>query len=157
MKTATLDKKVPDFSLPATDEMTFKLSDYLGSHVILYFYPKDSTPGCTQEGKDFTQHMKDFEKEEALIFGVSRDSLTSHQKFKDKQGYPFPLLSDTDEIACKLFDVLKEKNMFGKKVFGIERSTFLINKDGILVKEWRKIKVKGHVEDVLSELKTINN
>lgn len=156
MKTASLGKKVPDFSLPATGDVTFKLSEYLGNHLVLYFYPKDATPGCTQEGHDFTAHMKDFEKEEALIFGLSRDSVKSHEKFKEKQGYPFMLLSDEEEKACQIFEVLKEKNMFGKKVFGIERSTFVIDKDGVLVKEWRKVKVKGHVEEVLSAVQALN-
>ena len=124
--------------------------------MILYFYPKDHTPGCTLEGHEFSKLKKNFEKLNAVIFGVSRDSVQSHEKFKEKQCYSIDLLSDEDETACQIFDVIKEKNMYGKKVFGIERSTFLIDEKGVLLHEWRKVKAEGHAQEVLDYLKLIN-
>lgn len=121
--------------------------------VLLYFYPKDSTPGCTIEGHEFSKLKKEFSKLNIAIFGISRDSISSHEKFKEKQCYTIDLLSDEDEIACGIFDVIKEKNMYGKKVMGIERSTFLISEDGILIQEWRKVKAEGHALALLQELK----
>jgi len=151
-----LGKPVPDFERPATGDKTIKLSDYRGEkNVVVYFYPKDSTPGCTTEGQDFRDTYRKFTSRKTVILGVSRDSLKSHENFKTKQGFPFDLLSDTDEALCQLFDVIKMKNMYGKQVRGIERSTFLIDKQGVLRAEWRKVKVKGHVEDVLNAVKEL--
>lgn len=153
--TVAIGKKVPNFELPATGEQTIKLSALKGQKVVLYFYPKDSTPGCTQEGQDFRDQFAKFKRAGAVVFGVSRDSLKSHERFKDKQQFNFDLLSDEKEELCNLFDVIKEKNMYGKKVMGIERSTFLIDEKGVLQKEWRKVKVPGHVEEVLLAVKAL--
>jgi thioredoxin-dependent peroxiredoxin len=141
--------KVADFFAPATGG-TFKLSEHKGESVVLYFYPKDNTPGCTTEGAQFRDAWKQFRKAGAVIVGCSRDSLKSHESFKAKMGFPFELISDADESLCKQFDVIKMKNMYGKQVRGIERSTFLIDGSGKLVREWRKIKVDGHVQEVLA-------
>ena len=145
-------KKVPDFSLPATRGKQVKLSSLQGHDVVLYFYPKDDTPGCTLEGKDFRDMHADFRRRDAVVLGVSRDSLKSHEKFCDKYSFNFDLLSDADEKLCKLFGVIKMKNMYGKQVRGIERSTFLIGRDGVLRHEWRKVKVEGHAAEVLAAL-----
>ncbi len=150
-----LNKTVTDFELPATSDLTFKLSDYLGKNVIIYFYPKDSTPGCTTQGTQFRDFYHEFQATDTEIFGISRDSLKSHENFKAKFSFPFELLSDTEELACNLFDVIKMKNMYGKQVRGIERSTFIIDKKGVLIHEWRKVRVKGHVEEVLTFMKTL--
>jgi len=147
--------KVPDFSIPATGEATFRLSDHLGHPVVLYFYPKDNTPGCTTEGADFRDLHKQFAKLGAVVAGVSRDSIKSHEGFKEKMAFPFPLLSDADEKLCTQFDVIKMKNMYGKKVRGIERSTFLVGADGKLVREWRKVKVDGHAAEDLAAVKEL--
>lgn len=147
--------KVPDFSLPATGGQNIKLSDLRGKNVVLYFYPKDNTPGCTLEGQNFRDNIRRFRARNTVVFGVSRDSLKSHEKFREKQCFPFELLSDEDEKLCRMFDVIKEKNMYGKKVMGIERSTFLIDKDGKLRQEWRKVKVDGHVDAVLDAVKNL--
>jgi thioredoxin-dependent peroxiredoxin len=147
--TVSLDKSVVDFSAAMTNEKTFTLSDYKGKLVVLYFYPKDNTPGCTTESMAFRDLHAEFKAAGAEVFGISRDSIRSHENFKSKLGLPFELISDPDEIACKLFDVIKMKNMYGKQVLGIERSTFLIDGNGKLVKEWRAVKVNGHVDDVL--------
>ncbi len=152
-KTASLGKKVPAFKSPATSETTVQLSKLKGKKIILYFYPKDSTPGCTKEGEGFRDNYKKFKKLGAEIFGVSKDSLKSHEKFKDKYEFPFELISDEEEELCKTFDVIKEKNMYGKKFMGIVRSTFVIDENGKLVKEWRKVKVPGHVDEVLDFVK----
>lgn len=143
---------VPDFSAKITAEKTVKLSNFLGKNVVLYFYPKDSTPGCTLEAQNFRDNYEKFEAANTVILGVSRDSLKSHDNFKCKQNLPFDLISDDDEALCQLFDVLKLKNMYGKQVIGIERSTFLINIDGILIHEWRKVKVEEHYLDVLEQI-----
>ncbi len=153
MTLAKIGNKVTDIKLAATGAQVIRLSDFKGKNIVLYFYPKDSTPGCTLEGQDFRDNKIKFSARNTVILGVSRDSVKSHEKFKSKQSFSFDLLSDPDEKLCKQFDVIKEKNMYGKKVIGIERSTFLIDEDGILVKEWRKVKVKGHVEEVLDEIK----
>ena len=145
----TLDKKVPDFAAPATGG-TFKLSAQRGHPVVLYFYPKDNTPGCTTEGAQFRDLYKKFEKAGAAVVGVSRDSLKSHESFKAKMKFPFELISDEDEKLCKQFGVIKMKNMYGRPVRGIERSTFLIDANGTLVREWRGVKVPGHAEEVLA-------
>lgn len=155
MSTVQLGKKVKQFELPATNNQTIKLSDLKGKRVVLYFYPKDSTPGCTREGQDFRAHYLKFRRRNTVVLGVSRDSLTSHERFKEKQGFPFDLLSDQDESLCHQFDVIKMKNMYGKKVRGIERSTFLIDEKGVLRKEWRKVKVDGHVLDILEAIKEL--
>lgn len=156
MSTVALNKKVPNFSAQATSDHVFKLSDYQGKHIVLYFYPKDNTPGCTLEGQTFRDHISKFNLNKSVIVGVSRDTLASHEKFKNKQCFPFDLLSDPDEQLCQLFDVIKEKNMYGRKVKGIERSTFLIDANGKLRREWRKVKVKGHVEEVLEAVRELD-
>jgi len=152
MSKAKIGKKVPVFTSILDDGSKIKSIDLAGKSVVIYFYPKDSTPGCTKEGEDFRDLYKRFIKSNALIYGVSRDSIASHEKFKSKYNFPFHLISDEDESLCKLFDVIKEKNMYGRKYMGIERSTFLINEKGILVEEWRKVKVKGHAQEVLDRL-----
>lgn len=144
-----INKPAPEFSLSATSGKIINLNDFKSKNVILYFYPKDCTSGCTQEGKDFAENYKKFASLNTVILGVSRDSLKLHEKFKAEQEFPFELLSDADEKLCKLYDVLKEKVMYGKKTHGIERSTFLIDKKGILRREWRKVQVPGHVVAVL--------
>lgn len=156
MNKVSLDKIVPDFTAAATSGKTIKLSHLKGKNVVLYFYPKDSTPGCTLEGQDFRDNYSKFTKLNTEIFGVSRDNLKSHENFKCKQEFPFELLSDEDEALCKLFDVIKMKNMYGKETLGIERSTFLIDTQGVLRREWRKVKVEGHVEEVLSAVKELS-
>lgn len=153
--TSMLNKNVSDFILPATSGSTFQLSNYLGKNLVIYFYPKDSTPGCTTQGVQFRDAYADFKSLDTEVFGISRDSLKSHENFKAKFTFPFELLTDTEELACTLFGVMKMKNMYGKQVRGIERSTFIIDKNGILVKEWRGVKVEGHVADVLSFIKSL--
>ena len=148
-------KKVPDFTLPATGDQDISLSDFKGKNVVVYFYPKDSTSGCTTEGQNFRDKIATFRRRKTVILGVSRDSIRSHENFKEKQAFPFELLSDADEKLCKLFDVIKEKNMYGRKVMGIERSTFLIDAKGVLRREWRKVKVAGHVDEVLEAVKEL--
>ena len=148
-------KKVPDFTLPATGDQDISLSDFKGKNVVVYFYPKDSTSGCTTEGQNFRDKIATFRRRKTVILGVSRDSIRSHENFKEKQAFPFELLSDADEKLCKLFDVIKEKNMYGRKVMGIERSTFLIDARGVLRREWRKVKVAGHVDEVLEAVKEL--
>lgn len=155
MAKVEIGKKVPNFELPATGEQSIKLSDLKGKNVVLYFYPKDSTPGCTREGQDFRDNLTRFKRRNAVVLGVSRDSVKSHENFKSKQGFQFELLSDQDEELCQLFDVIKMKNMYGKQVRGIERSTFLIDADGKLQREWRKVKVDGHVDEVLEAVKAL--
>lgn len=150
-----IGKKVTPFSLPATGEKNVSLKDFKGTHLIIYFYPKDSTPGCTLEGQNFRDRYADFKKAGAEILGVSRDSLKAHENFRARQGFPFDLLSDQDESLCRQFDVIHEKNMYGRKVMGIVRSTFLIDRNGVLQKEWRKVQVKGHVDDVLEAVKSL--
>jgi thioredoxin-dependent peroxiredoxin len=148
-------KPVPDFSLPSTGGGTFRLSSARGKTVVLYFYPKDHTPGCTAEGQDFRDSYPAFKRAGCEVYGVSRDSLASHQRFKEKMKFPFELLSDADEAACKQFGVIKMKSMYGKKVRGIERSTFVIGSDGVLAREWRGVKVPGHVQEVLNFAKAL--
>jgi len=150
-----LGKPVPEFSLPATSGQTVSLSGLKGKIVVLYFYPKDNTPGCTTEGEDFTALNGEFDAAGAVIYGVSRDSLKSHEGFKAKLCMPFELLSDADEMLCKVFGVIKMKNMYGKQVLGIERSTFVIDKTGKLAREWRGVKVDGHAREVLDFVKTL--
>lgn len=147
--------KVRDFSLPSTGNGTFRLSDHRGKTLVLYFYPKDNTPGCTVEGENFRDLHKAIRKAGAEVFGISRDSLKSHDNFKQKMAFPFELLSDADEEACKQFGVIKMKNLYGKKVRGIERSTFVIDGEGRLAREWRGVKVPGHAQEVLDFVKTL--
>jgi peroxiredoxin Q/BCP len=144
-----VNKAVPDFEALATNNVQFKLSEFQGKKLVLYFYPKDATPGCTTEAMQFRDHHAKFVKAGAVVFGVSRDNMTSHEKFKADLGLPFELIADTEEKLCHQFGVVKNKIMYGKKVKGIERSTFLIDPKGILRAEWRSLKVPGHVEEVL--------
>jgi peroxiredoxin Q/BCP len=155
MTAVRLDGKVPDFRLPATGGRDLGLSDFKGRNLVIYFYPKDNTPGCTNESQDFRDHYAEFQKLDTDILGVSRDSVRSHDGFRTKHGMPFDLLSDSDEELCRLFDVIREKNMYGRKVMGIERSTFLIDTEGRLRQEWRKVKVKGHVKEVLEAVHSL--
>lgn len=150
-----LNQAIPDFELPATGGRIFHLSQYRGSKLVLYFYPKDSTPGCTTEGQQFRNLYPEFRAAGAEIFGISRDSLKSHENFKGKQSFPFQLLADTEELACNLFGVIKMKNMYGKQVRGIERSTFVIGPDGLLRREWRGVKVPGHAQAVLEFVQSL--
>ena len=149
-------KKVKNFKLPMNGGKNFNLSDFKGKKIVLYFYPKDSTPGCTQEGHDFSALKKKFEEKNTVILGVSRDSVVSHDKFINKENFKVDLLSDSDETVCNLFSVIKEKNMYGKKVMGIERSTFVLDENQNLVKEWRKVKVEGHAQEVLDFIKEMD-
>ena len=151
----SIGKKVSNFSLPATGDKTLTLEDFRGSKLVIYFYPKDSTPGCTLEGQNFRDRYHEFEQSNTVVLGVSRDSLRAHENFRNKQEFPFDLLSDADEKLCKQFDVIHEKNMYGRKVMGIVRSTFLIDGTGVLRTEWRKVRVKGHVEEVLEAVKAL--
>ena len=151
-----IDSPVADFQIQATSGQQVELSALKGQQVVLYFYPKDSTPGCTTEGQNFRDLHNEFAAANTLVFGVSRDSLKSHENFKGKQEFPFELLSDADEQLCQLFAVIKPKKLYGKEYIGIERSTFLIDKDGVLRQEWRGVKVPGHVEAVLAAARALN-
>lgn len=151
----SIGKKVANFSSPSTGDKTLSLKDFSGTHLVLYFYPKDNTPGCTLEGQEFRDAYKKFRRADADILGVSRDSLAKHENFKAKQNFPFDLLSDENEKLCRQFDVIKEKTLYGRKFMGIERSTFLIDANGVLRQEWRKVRVKGHVDAVLEAVKAM--
>lgn len=148
-------KKCPDFSGDCTSNKNLSFNDFKGKNLVIYFYPKDSTPGCTTEGQDFRDNYKEFQKYNTEILGVSRDSVKSHENFKQKQSFPFELLSDPDEKMCKSFDVMKLKSMYGKEYIGVDRSTFLISSDGKVAREWRSVKVKGHVAEVLEAVKLL--
>ena len=150
-----LDQPAPDFALPATGGKTFRLSGAKGTNLVLYFYPKDNTPGCTREGEQFRDLHPQFRKLRCEVYGVSRDSMKSHESFKGKMNFPFELLSDADETACKLFDVIRLKNMYGRKVRGIERSTFVIDGRGIVRRVWRGVKVPDHAREVLEFVETL--
>ena len=150
-----LDRSIPDFELPSTGGNPFRLSSVKGKPVVLYFYPKDSTPGCTTEAQQFRDLYPKFQALGCPIYGISRDSLKSHENFRAKQNLPFELLSDNEETACNLFGVIKMKNMYGKQVRGIERSTFVIDGGGVLRREWRGVKVAGHVQEVVDFIKTL--
>ena len=152
-----INKKVPLLKLPGTSDLQFNLSDYKGRFLVIYFYPKDATPGCTTQGVDFRDAYKKFQALDTEIFGISRDTLKSHENFKAKFTFPFELLSDEEEKACELFGVIKMKNMYGKQVRGIERSTFVIDPDGKLIQAWRGVKVEGHVQEVLQFIKQHNS
>ena len=158
-KTATgkvvIGKKVPDFKAVTTDGNEWRLKEAAGSNVVLFFYPKDMTPGCTIEAQEFRDFQAQFRRAKTQVVGISRDSCTSHQKFRTKENLNYELLSDEEESLCKLFDVIREKNMYGKKVFGIERSTFLIDSEGKLAAEWRKVKAEGHAQVVLAAAKAL--
>ncbi|WP_268800008.1 peroxiredoxin [Pseudomonas huanghezhanensis] len=151
-----LDKPVADFQVQATSEQAVSLSALKGQQVVIYFYPKDSTPGCTTEGQGFRDQHDAFKAANTVVFGVSRDSLKSHENFKAKQAFPFELISDKDESLCQLFDVIKLKKLYGKEYLGVDRSTFLIDKEGVLRKEWRGVKVPGHVDAVLEEAQALS-
>ena len=156
MPNAAIGKAVPAFSLEMTGGQKITHKELKDQVTVLYFYPKDNTPGCTLEGQDFRDNLKKFTKLGARVFGVSRDSLKSHENFKAKQSFPFELIADPDEKLCNIFDVIKMKNMYGKQVRGIERSTFVIDAKGVLRKEWRKVKVQGHVDEVLAAVKELD-
>ena len=153
--TATIGKPAPSFDLPATGEQQISLASLKGQKVVLYFYPRDATPGCTTESQNFRDASKAFTQENAIILGVSQDSIKSHEKFKAKESMPFDLLSDEAGELCKQYDVIKLKKMYGKEFEGIERSTFLIDEKGVLRQEWRKVKVPGHVDEVLAAVKAL--
>lgn len=155
MTAPVIGQPVTDFTAPATSEKQVTLSEYRGRNLVIYFYPKDSTPGCTTEGQDFRDLYAEFQSRDTEIFGISRDGLRSHENFKNKQSFPFELISDKDEALCQLFDVIKLKKLYGREYMGVERSTFLIDKEGILRQEWRKVKVKGHAAEVLDAIKAL--
>ena len=148
-------KKCPNFKAECTSNLTLSNKDFIGKNLVIYFYPKDSTPGCTTEGQDFRDNYKKFKKLNVEIIGVSRESIKSHENFKAKQSFPFELLSDPDEKVCNAFDVMKLKSMYGRQYIGIDRSTFLVNTDGEIIKEWRTVKVTGHVQEVLEVVKDL--
>ena len=148
-------KKCPDFISHATGGTQLSNKDFIGKNLVIFFYPKDNTPGCTLEGQDFRDNYKKFNNLNTDIVGVSRDSVKSHENFREKQSFPFQLISDPDEDMCKAFDVMREKSMYGKKYIGVDRSTFLVNSEGHIVKEWRSVKVKGHVQEVLEAVKDL--
>ena len=149
-------KKCPKFNAECTSGITYSNKDFDGKNLVIYFYPKDSTPGCTSEGQEFRDNYKQFKKNNTEILGVSRDTIKSHENFKEKQSFPFELLSDLDEKVCNAFDVMKLKSMYGREYIGVDRSTFLINDKGIIIKEWRAVKVKGHVNEVLETVKGLS-
>ena len=151
-----LDQPVADFEAPATSGQTVRLADLKGKQVVIYFYPKDSTPGCTTQGQGFRDQLDAFKAANTEVFGVSRDSLKSHENFKAKQAFTFELISDKEEALCQLFDVIKLKKLYGKEYMGVDRSTFLIDKDGVLRQQWRGVKVPGHVDAVLAAAQTLN-
>ena len=150
-----LGKKLPAFSLPMSDGASWKTSDAKGSKLVVYFYPKDMTPGCTLEGQDFRDLHPAFKRAKTLVLGISKDSCARHAKFREKERFPFELLSDEDEKVCRLFDVIREKSLYGRKFMGIERSTFLFDDTGRLAREWRKVRVKGHAAEVLEAAKSL--
>ncbi len=153
--TPAIGKKAPNFNQPATGDQKLSLKDFKGKNLVIYFYPKDATPGCTTEGQNFRDLYSKFQKANCEILGVSRDSVKSHERFKEKQSFPFDLLSDEDETMCNAYDVIKLKKMYGREYMGVERSTFLIDADGKLREEWRKVRVKGHVEEVLAAVEAL--
>ena len=155
MASLAVGKKVPSFKGEATGGAAIASKDLRGQKYVLYFYPRDNTPGCTIESKDFRDLHSKFKRRKVRVIGISRDTLKSHERFKEKFGFPFELIADPDETICNLFGVMKDKNMYGKKVRGIERSTFLVDENGVLLKEWRKVNVDGHAEEVLDSLKAL--
>lgn len=155
MSQVKIGKKVPNFTSDSTGDKSVSLKDLKGNKVVIYFYPKDNTPGCTTEGQNFRDNHAKFKRAKTIILGISRDSVRTHENFKAKHDFPFDLLSDKEEALCQLFDVIKEKKLYGKTHMGIERSTFLIDEEGVLQQEWRKVKVAGHVDEVLAAAKSI--
>ena len=155
MNAPIMNRVVKNFKAAATRNKTIELKELRGQNVVIYFYPKDSTPGCTTEGQDFRDLHAKFRRQKTVILGVSRDSIASHEKFRDKQNFPFDLISDPDEVLCKQFDVIHEKSLYGKKFMGIVRSTFLIDASGKLRQEWRKVKVNGHANEVFEAVKAL--
>ena len=155
MSQVALGKKIPAFTSPATGDINISLKDFKGKKIVMYFYPKDNMPGCTTESQNFRDNYSKFKRAGAVILGISRDSVKTHDNFKAKHDFPFDLLSDKEEALCQLFDVIKEKKLYGKVHMGIERSTFLIDEKGVLKQEWRKVKVTGHVEEVLQAVKSL--
>ncbi len=155
MSAPKMNRVVANFTADATRDKTVQLKELRGKNVVIYFYPKDSTPGCTTEGRDFSALHAKFRRQSTVIFGVSRDSIASHEKFREKQGFAFDLISDPDEKLCKQFDVIQEKSLYGRKFMGVVRSTFLIDENGKLRREWRKVKVKGHADEVLDAVKAL--
>lgn len=156
MSQVALDRKVPDFTADATGDRRIRLADLRGRKVVLYFYPRDSTPGCTTEGREFRERHEQFRQAGCEIFGISKDSLRKHENFKTKQGFPFDLISDPDEQLCRLFDVIKPKKMYGREYEGIERSTFLLDEQGTLRAQWRKVKPAGHAAEVLERARALD-
>ena len=154
--TVVVDQPVPDFEAPATSGQMFSLARLKGRQAVIYFYPKDSTPGCTTQGQGFRDAIAEFEAANTVVVGISRDSLKAHENFKAKQGFPFELISDTSEAVCQLFEVIKLKKLYGKEYLGVDRSTFLIDSDGVLRHEWRGVKVPGHVAAVLAAAQGLN-
>lgn len=152
----TLNSPLPDFTAQATSGVTVTLSELVGKNVVIYFYPKDHTPGCTTEGQNFRDLYPEFQAANTVIFGVSRDSLRTHENFRVKQSFPFDLISDPDESLCRLFDVIRQKQLYGRQYEGIERSTFLIDSEGVLRREWRKVKVPGHAAEVLEAVRELS-
>lgn len=157
MKKAVPGKPVPDAAIQATGGKTLRLHDLQGKFTVLYFYPRDDTPGCTLEGQDFRDRFDQLKKLKTAVYGVSRDSLASHEKFKAKFEFPFDLISDEEEKLCQLFDVMREKSLYGKKYLGVDRSTFILDSEGVLRKEFRGVKVKGHVDQVIEEIKKLQS
>ncbi len=155
MKKAVVGKIIPDTKLQATGGKSLRLHDLKGKFTVLYFYPKDNTSGCTLEGQDFGARYGEIKKLKAAVYGISRDSLASHEKFKAKFKFPFDLISDADETLCRIFDVIREKSLYGRKYLGVDRSTFILDRDGVLRKEFRSVKVKGHVDEVLEEIRKL--
>ena len=157
MKKAVVGKAVPDMEVQATGGKNLRLRDLKGRFAVLYFYPKDNTPGCTLEGQDFRDQHDQFKKLKAVVYGISRDSLASHEKFKAKFKFPFDLIADEDEKLCRLFDAIREKSLYGKKYMGVDRSTFILDQDGVLRREFRGVKVKGHVAEVIEEIRKLQS
>ena len=155
MSKSLIGKKCPKFKAECTSNKILSNDDFAGKNLVIYFYPKDSTPGCTTEGQEFRDKYEMFKKHNTDIIGISRDSIKSHENFKLKQSFPFELLSDADEKVCKAFDVMKLKSMYGREYVGVDRSTFIINEKGKVVREWRSVKVKGHVDEVLEVVKQL--
>ncbi len=155
MSDLVIGAPAPEFELPATGGKTVSSHDMLGRNYVLYFYPRDNTPGCTAEGQEFRDRYAEFQRFNTDILGVSRDGLVTHERFRGKYGFPFDLLSDTDETVCRRYGVIREKNMYGRKVMGIERSTFIIDREGVLREAWRKVRVQGHVDEVLAAVEAL--
>jgi len=151
----SIGSQIPNFTAVMTGGKDFDLNDYQGKNILIYFYPKDNTPGCTQEGKDIRDHYSNFVDKNIAVFGLSRDGIKMHENFKAKHEFPFELISDKDEAVCQLFDVIKEKKLYGKVHMGIERSTFILDQTGTLIKEWRKVKVKTHIQELLEFIETL--